>query len=116
MQNTDWPPPSRDDTRNGDLTLAVNSVLGPPLLANVDEPAWKRLASRAFLPREVVSLIEAILMSGDEVKMIGNLCGDDAQSFIDVIHEVPLHSFPRRGLTTLIYFGSLASELSPSVD
>jgi len=28
-------------------------------------------------------------MSQDEVKTIGNLCGDDAQNFIDVIHEVP---------------------------
>ena len=28
-------------------------------------------------------------MSEHEVKVIGNLCGDDAQGFIDVIHEVP---------------------------
>jgi len=48
----------------------------------------KRLASRAFLPHEVISLIEATLVNQDEVKAIGNLCGDDAQNFIDVIHEV----------------------------
>ena len=48
-----------------------------------------RLAGRAFLPYELISLIEAALMSQDEVKTVGNLYGDDAQSFIDVIHEVP---------------------------
>ena len=60
-----------------------------PTLAGSNEPAWKRLAGRAFLPHELISLIEAALMSQDEVKTIGNLCGDGAQSFIDVIHEVP---------------------------
>jgi len=60
-------------------------------LAHVDhdEPAWKRLTSRTFLPHELGSLLEATLMSDDVVKVIGNLCGDDAQTFVDVIHEVP---------------------------
>ena len=93
VRNAGWspqPPLSCDDTRtrNEALVLAANSPLYSPLLANVDEPAWKRLASRAFPPHEVVSLIETILMSEDEVKMIGNLCGDDAQNFIDEIHKV----------------------------
>jgi len=93
-RNTDWSPwlpLSRDDihTSNKDLTLAVDSGLDSPLLSNVDEPVWKRLASRTFLPHEVVSLVEAALVSEDGVKVIGNLCGDDAQNFIDVIHEVP---------------------------
>jgi len=57
------------------------------------EPAWGCLASRAFLPHEVIPLIEAILMSEDEVKMVGNLCGDDAQKFVDVIHEVSPSQF-----------------------
>jgi len=104
VRNTDRsprPPLSRDDTRtrNEDLTPAVGSALDLPLLANVDEPAWKRLASRAFLPHGVVSLIETILMSEDEVKMIGNLSGDDAQNFVDVIHEV---------FSPLLRFGGMA--------
>jgi len=83
------PPASHDDirTRDDDLTPTVYSNSGSPILAG--PPAWKRLASRAFLPHEVISLIEATLMTQDEVKTIGNLCGDDAQDFVDVVHEVP---------------------------
>jgi len=69
------------------------SVSDASILVGLDGPAWKRIASRAFLSHEVVPLIEATLMSQDEVKTIGNLCGDDAQNFIDVIHEVPSHPF-----------------------
>jgi len=76
-------------TRGDDLTPTVYSASDSSNLAGLNDPAWKRLASHAFLPHEVISLIEASLMSQDEVKTIGNLCGDDAQNFIDVIHEVP---------------------------
>ena len=81
----------------------VNLPSGP--LADFKEPAWKRLITRAFLPHEVTSLIELILRSEGEVKMIGNLCGDDAQTFIEVIHEVPspLPPFPRHGLITFVH-------------
>ena len=70
-------------------TIAVYLTSDSPTPTDPGEPTWKRLASRAFLPHEVASLIEATLMSQGEVKMIGNLCGGDAQSFVDVIHEVP---------------------------
>ena len=75
---------TRDDNLTPTVCLTSDSCI---LVGN--EPGWKRLASRTFLPHEVISLIEATLMSQDEVKTIGNLCGDDAQNFIDVIHEVP---------------------------
>jgi hypothetical protein len=53
-----------------------------------DSPAWKRLIGCAFLPHEVIALIEAVFTSKDEVKMICDLRGDDAQIFINKIHEV----------------------------
>ena len=79
-------------------------------------PACKRLASRAFSPHEVIPLIEAIFTNQSEVKMIGCLCGDDAQTFIDVIHEVRLRhpSYPRPGLISLVAFGSFTLEFPPS--
>ena len=75
-------------TREDDLPLMVHPV---PNSSNFDNPgtsACKRLIGRAFSPQEVTSLIEAIFMSEDEVKMVRDLRGDDAQTFIDVIHEV----------------------------
>ena len=80
--------PNPDAEETGTSGGIIPQTLDPPLLANVNEPAWKRLASRAFHPHEVISLIEAVLTREGEVKVIGNLCGDDAQNFIDVIHEV----------------------------
>lgn len=49
-----------------------------------------RLATRAFSPHEFISLIEDIITRRDEVKMIGCLDRDAAQTFIDVVHEVRL--------------------------
>jgi len=86
------PSVSHDNTHShdDDLTSPVYAASDSPTLAGPNESAWKRLAGRAFLPHELISLIEVALMSQDEVKTIGNqLCEDDAQSFIDVIHEVP---------------------------
>ena len=78
-------------THDDGLTPAVYSSSDSPILSgpNSNEPAWKRLVNRASPPHEVISLIETILASENEMKMIGNLCGDNAQSAIDVIHEVP---------------------------
>jgi len=70
------------------------------ILLDLDAPACTRLTSRAFSPHEVIPLIEAIFTNQNEVKMIGYLRGDDAQTFIDVIHEVRLYAtlFTRRSL------------------
>ena len=60
-------------------------------------PACKRLVRRMFTPYELSSLIEAIFSSEGEINMVHFLCGNDAQTFIDVIDEVcstlPLTSF-----------------------
>ena len=55
-----------------------------------------RLATRAFAPHELVSLINNILMKKDEIEMIGCLDRDAAQTFIDVVHEVHLALFLSR--------------------
>jgi len=102
------------------LTTAIpRSVYPTPdssILLDLDAPACKRLTSRAFSPHEVIPLIEAIFTNQDEVKMIGYLRGDDAQTFIDVIHEVCLRypSFPRPGLISLVPFDSFTFESLPS--
>ena len=67
-------------------------------------PACKRLISHAWLPREVISLIQTIFTSEYEVKMILGLRGDDAQTFIDAIHKVLfcIPSFQGPNLITLL--------------
>ena len=61
------------------------------VLVNLGAPACRRLISHAFSPHEVISLIEAALPSEEEIEMILDFRGDDAQSFVDVVHEVHLH-------------------------
>lgn len=66
---------------------------GPELLASEDKhkalvPVWKQLISHPLPTNECVSLIMAIFSDRDELHEVNNLCGDDAQAFIDVIDEV----------------------------
>ena len=84
-------------------------------LVDSDIPAWKRLISHALLPHEIVPLIETIIMNKHEVREVCGLRGDDAQIFINVIHEVYLHSFPpRHNLTAFVLFGPFTRELQTS--
>ena len=96
------------------ITAISRSVYPTPdssILVDLDAPACKRLTSRAFSQDEVIPLIEAIFTNQNEVKMIGYLRTDDAQTFIDVIHEVRLRrpSFPGRGLISIVPFRPLYS-------
>jgi hypothetical protein len=88
------------DTRahDGDLPLIVYPSPGSSIPVDFGAPAYKRLINYTSLPHQVIPLIEAIFTSQDEVKAIGRLCGENAQTFVDVVHEVRLHtpSFPRR--------------------
>lgn len=56
-------------------------------------PAWKRLVDHPPVTNECISLIEEIFSDPDETEAVKYLCGDDAQSFVDVIDEVLSHSF-----------------------
>ena len=103
------------------ITAISRSVYPTPdssILVDLDAPACKRLTSGTFSPHEVVPLIEAIFTNQSEVKMIGYLRRDEAQNFIDAIHGVRLStpSFPRRGLTSLVLFGSPTLAFSLSAD
>ena len=87
-------------THNGNLPLTDYLALDSFIPVDFDVPACKRLTSlsHAFFPHEVISLIEVVFKSKDEVKMIGHLRGEDAQIFIDVIHRVRPHPLQFRGM------------------
>jgi len=51
-------------------------------------PAWKRLASPTITTDERISLITGIFSDHKEIELVRNLCGDDAQTFIDLVDEV----------------------------
>ena len=84
------------DIHNGKPLFITHADPGSSI--HVDSaPAWTRLVSQAdLLPHEVISLIEAIFKSEDEIKMIRGLHGDDAQTFIDTIYRVCFTFFPSR--------------------
>lgn len=51
-------------------------------------PAWKHLISCPLPVDERISLIMAIFSDRSEVGQVNHLCGEDAQTFVDVIDEV----------------------------
>ena len=48
-------------------------------------------------PKERALLVEAIFSDRDELETARYLCGEDAQSFVDIADEVFTHSFGYRG-------------------
>ena len=97
-QNTDRSSPQpapcyRVDTHDGRLPCIVDPTPGFSTIVDHSMPAYKRLISNAFSPHELIALIGATFTSKDEVRMVCNLHGDDAQTFIDVIHEVHSAAF-----------------------
>jgi len=66
----------------------VHPIPGPSTLVEVEVSPCIRLATRACSPHELTSLIDNTLNRKNEVKMIGCLDRDAAQTFIDVVHEV----------------------------
>ena len=77
-----------------------------PVLVDLGVPACRRLISHPSSPREVISLIEAVFTSEEEIKIVRDFRGDDAQSFIDVVHEVRFHlpSYLGHNLITFVSF------------
>ena len=78
-------------------TVPQTSNLSAP--ANRNPPACIQLISHAFSSHEVISLVEAIFTSKEEIKMIRDLRGEAAQTLIDVVHKVCLHSFISKSLS-----------------
>ena len=62
------------------------------LLRYSDIPVWKHLISSPLTTDERVSLIADLFSDRDEMEALKDLSGGDAQSFIDMIDEVPLRS------------------------
>ena len=56
-------------------------------------PAWKRLISDTLTMEERITLIVEIFSDLDQVKMVRNLSGDDAQTFINVTDEASFYIF-----------------------
>jgi len=81
------PPPNNTPTR-APQPQTVLPTPNPSTLVDLEVPACRRLLSRAFLPHEFISQIEETFTRKDEVKVIGCLERDEAQAFIDVVHEV----------------------------
>jgi len=72
-------------------------------LVNSDVPACKRQIGHTFSTQGVTSLIEAIFMNKDEIRMVRNLRRNDAQTFVDVIYEVrSVLFFPRHSPVTCL--------------
>jgi len=51
-------------------------------------PAWKRLIGRPLAKDERVSLFAGVFADRGETEVVKRLCGDEAQSFVNVIDEV----------------------------
>ena len=82
---------SRDGNHTYDGIPLLMAHPAPELsdFLGLDTPACKRLISGGSLsPQQVISLIEAIFTSKDEVAMFRSLHGDDVQAFVDVVNEV----------------------------
>ena len=60
-----------------------------------DAPVWKHLIDRPFTTDERISLIADLFSDRDEIEALKDLSGSDAQSFIDMVDEVPFHSHVR---------------------
>ena len=59
-------------------------------------PAWKQLISPTLAAHERIPLIMTIFSDCDEVDIVGHLCGEDFQTFVDVIDEASLQILPPR--------------------
>ena len=56
---------------------------------------WKHLIDRPLTTDERASLIADLLSDRDEIEALKTLSENDAQSFIDAMDGVPLHSHVR---------------------
>ena len=58
-----------------------------------DLPAWKQLIDSNLAAHERMPLVTAVFSNRGGVKVAGGLCGDDAQTFVDMTDEVSLNPF-----------------------
>ena len=53
-----------------------------------DLPAWEQLTNSALATHKRIPLVRAVFLDCEEVEIVGHLCGDDAQTFVDVIVQL----------------------------
>ena len=82
------PSPNTLTQRSSSTTSTLHATPGPFILVDPKSSACRRLINHTFSPRETISLLEVIFTSKAEINMIRGLRGDDAQTFIDVVHRV----------------------------
>ena len=73
------------------------------------QTTFERLISNTLPTRDRIPLITSIFSDHDQVEILGNLCGDNAQSFIDVIDEVSARILHTGGTDWLIHTQTSAS-------
>ncbi|KAF9642184.1 kinase-like protein [Thelephora ganbajun] len=66
----------------------VYPASNPSIPIDLGAPARRRPTNRSLLPGEVIPLIEAITTGKDGVRLTDCLCGDTAQTFVNVVHEI----------------------------
>ena len=84
-------------------------IFSPVLMLRMDHPdlsqaysggpAWKRLITSPLTSDARITLITHIFSDNDETEAAKGLCGDDAQTFVDVVEEV-IHFLSRMGSVT----------------
>ena len=99
-----WVTPVQIGLVRPDPTVSIQVQRVPQPLPGT--PAWKYLIDHIYSPREVISLIETAFLDDGEVRLLYDPRGDDAQTFVDVIHEVRPHiPSPEHGLIAFVgYF------------
>lgn len=79
---------------------AVYTTSDSSILVDPESSVCRHLISHTFSSHEIIPLIEVIFTSEAEIDVVRDLRGDEAQTFIDVVHGVRPHipSFPRHVL------------------
>ena len=62
-----------------------------PHRQQVPIPTWRRLIYHTLPADQGISLVNAILSDGRETEAVKSLCGNEAQSIVDVMDKVLLH-------------------------
>lgn len=91
-----------------DSSVSNLQIAGPEPSTSVDRlkvrvPAWKHLIDHPLSTDRRISLIMAIFSDRSEVSTVNHLCGDDAQTFVDVIDEVGASTFHLRRMISAIW-------------
>jgi hypothetical protein len=68
-----------------------------PFFMRSDFPTWKRLINNTLAVHENISLITMIFSDRNQVRMVGNLSGDNAQAFVDKIDKASSHKTSFKG-------------------